>query len=107
MCDELYRRGGDEIFPTTVKGPENDRPYGYYYLVDGSIKVGDPYARLVLDPDNDKYIPESVYPGLPKYPVEKVQGVALAIYQGISTIMTGRWRTSRALPLPTLLSMSC
>ncbi len=73
---------GMRYFWTTVKGLENDRPYGYYYLVDGSIKVGDPYARLVLDPDNDKYIPESVYPGLPKYPVEKVQGVALAIYQG-------------------------
>lgn len=73
---------GMRYFWTTVKGLDNTRAYGYYFLVDGSLKVGDPYARLVLDPDNDKYIPPTVYPNLPAYPVEKVQGVALAVYQG-------------------------
>lgn len=73
---------GMRYFWTTVSGLENDRPYGYYFLVDGHIKVGDPYARLVLDPDNDKYISPEVYPGLPQYPSDKVSGVALAVYQG-------------------------
>lgn len=79
-----YTNVGDmRYFWTTVKGLDNEKQYGYYFLVDGSKRVGDPYARLVLDPANDKYIPESVYPGLPVYPVEKVPGdVALAIYQG-------------------------
>ncbi|MDE6510564.1 MAG: hypothetical protein K2L00_00505 [Muribaculaceae bacterium] len=77
-CD---RTDGIEYFWQTVKGIKPGETYLYYYLVDGAITVGDPYARLVLDPANDKYIPESVFPGLPAYPVEKVQDVCLAIYR--------------------------
>lgn len=69
-------------FWITVKGLENDRMYGYYFLVDGDLRVGDPYARLVLDPYNDKYLLTDVFPGLPAYPEDKVQSVPLAIYQG-------------------------
>lgn len=69
-------------FWITVKGLENDRMYGYYFLVDGDLRVGDPYARLVLDPYNDKYLLTDVFPGLPAYPEDKVQNVPLAIYQG-------------------------
>lgn len=50
--------------PASVTGNE----FGYYYLVDNAKAVGDPYARLILDPSNDKYISETVYPGLPPYP---------------------------------------
>ena len=73
---------GMRYFWITVKGLENDKQYGYYFLVDGSIKVGDPYARLVLDPYNDKYLLTDVYPNLPAYPDDKIQNVPLAIYQG-------------------------
>lgn len=72
---------GFRYFWVTVNGLEPGKQYIYYYLVDGTLKVGDPYARLVLDPDNDKYIPSSVYPNLPAYPYDKVQGVPLAVYQ--------------------------
>lgn len=41
--------------------------YVFQYWIDGTIKVGDPYADKVADPWNDKYIPESVYPNLPDY----------------------------------------
>ena len=71
---------GIEYFWQTVKGIQPGQTYIYYYLVDGTTAVGDPYARLVLDPANDKYIPESVFPNLPAYPVEKVQDVCLAVY---------------------------
>lgn len=40
----------------------------YYFLVDGKTAVSDPYARLVLDPENDKYITAEVYPNMPQYP---------------------------------------
>ena len=72
---------GIEYFWQTVKGIKERETYIYYYLVDGTIAVGDPYARLVLDPANDKYIPQSVFPDLPAYPIEKVQDVCLAIYK--------------------------
>lgn len=73
---------GMRYFWVTVKGLDNDRMYGYYFLVDGSKKVGDPYARLVLDPWNDKYLATDVFPGLPQYPDDKIQNVPIAIYQG-------------------------
>jgi len=73
---------GMRYFWVTVKGLDNDRMYGYYFLVDGSKKVGDPYARLVLDPWNDKYLATDVFHGLPQYPDDKIQNVPLAIYQG-------------------------
>ena len=72
---------GIQYFWKTVKDIKPGETYLYYYLVDGTTAVGDPYARLVLDPANDKYIPESVFPGLPAYPVEKVQDVCLALYK--------------------------
>lgn len=73
---------GMRYFWVTVNGLDNDTMYGYYFLVDGSLRVGDPYARLVLDPYNDKWLATDVFPGLPEYPVDKVQNVPLAIYRG-------------------------
>ncbi|MDE5872028.1 MAG: Por secretion system protein, partial [Muribaculaceae bacterium] len=73
---------GLRYFWVTVDGLDNTKQYGYYFLVDGSMKVGDPYARLVLDPWNDKYLTTDVYPDLPAYPFDKIEGVPLAVYQG-------------------------
>lgn len=73
---------GTRYFWITKSGLNPDEYYPYYYLVDGERKVGDPYARLVLDPWNDKYIPSSVFPDMPVYPTDKVQNVPLAVYKG-------------------------
>ncbi|MDE5793520.1 MAG: hypothetical protein K2I08_02245 [Muribaculaceae bacterium] len=73
---------GMRYFWVTVDGLDNTKQYGYYFLVDGSQKVSDPYARLVLDPWNDKYITTDVYPDLPAYPFDVIDGLPLAIYQG-------------------------
>ena len=72
---------GVRYFWTTVSDLADNRMYMYYYMVDAVYKVGDPYAKLVLDPWNDKYIPETAYPGLPQYPADKVSDVSLAVYQ--------------------------
>jgi 1,4-alpha-glucan branching enzyme len=42
--------------------------YAYQYLVDGTIKIADPYAEKLLDPNNDQYIPATTYPNLKPYP---------------------------------------
>lgn len=73
---------GLRYFWITVDGLDNTKQYGYYFLIDGSQKVSDPYARLVLDPWNDKYITTDVYPDLPAYPFDVIDGLPLAIYQG-------------------------
>jgi len=50
----------DNITPATE--------YAYQYLIDGTLKVADPYTHEILDPANDPYIPASVYPNLKPYP---------------------------------------
>jgi len=42
--------------------------YAFQYLVDGTLKVADPYTEKVLDPANDGSIPADVYPNLKPYP---------------------------------------
>ncbi|MBD5259078.1 MAG: hypothetical protein HDS52_10440 [Barnesiella sp.] len=71
---------GQRYFWTTIPSIADGKDYIYYFIVDNDIKVGDPYARLVLDPWNDKYIPASVYPDMPEYPSAAVQGVPVAVY---------------------------
>lgn len=72
---------GIPYFWITVDGLEKGHDYFYYYIVDGTYKVGDPYANLVLDPWNDKWISSEVFPNLPSYPSDKVDGnIPLAWY---------------------------
>lgn len=40
----------------------------YQYLVDGTIRIADPYSTTILDEDNDQYIDNITYPNLPAYP---------------------------------------
>lgn len=43
----------------------------YQYLIDGTIRIPDPYSEIVLDEFNDPFINENgntVYPDLPSYP---------------------------------------
>ncbi len=40
----------------------------YQYLVDGSIRIADPYSTTILDEVNDPGINGTTYPGLPDYP---------------------------------------
>ncbi len=50
-----------------IDGLTPGQEYVYQYWVDGTIRIGDPYADKVADPYNDSFIPESVYPNLPVY----------------------------------------
>lgn len=59
-------------FWTTVKGLKPGETYSYYYIIDGTTAVADPYARLVLDPSADRFIPSEVFPDMPRYPEGKV-----------------------------------
>ncbi len=42
--------------------------YAFQYLVDGTLKIGEPYAEKVLDPFNDPNISAATYPALKTYP---------------------------------------
>jgi 1,4-alpha-glucan branching enzyme len=51
--------------------------YAYQYLVDGILKVADPYTEKVLDPNSDAGITADVYPGLRSYPAGQTGIVSL------------------------------
>jgi 1,4-alpha-glucan branching enzyme len=69
MNEYVMKRDGD-LFWTTVEGLQSGVEYGYQFLVDDTIKIGDPYATKILDPWNDKYISSATYPNLKPYPAE-------------------------------------
>jgi 1,4-alpha-glucan branching enzyme len=45
--------------------------YIFQYLVNGNLRIADPYTDKVSDPWNDKYISSTTYPGLKPYPSSK------------------------------------
>ncbi len=53
--------------------------YIFQYLVDGTLRIGDPYAEQVSDPWNDSYISASTYPGLIAYPTGSTEGIATVL----------------------------
>ena len=53
-----------------------DYLYGFQYSVDNDrVRVSDAFTRLILDPWNDRFIPESVFPNMKPYPTGKTTGI--------------------------------
>src|SRR5690606_13062866 len=75
MPDYQMKRDGD-YFWLTIDGLETDVEYAYQYYIDGALKLADPFTTKVLDEQNDKYIPETVYPDLKAFPSEYTSGLA-------------------------------
>ncbi len=83
---------GQRYFWITIPGLDPAKTYSYYYYVDNFYRVGDPYARQIIDPYNDQWIPADVYPELPEYPSDKVKGnVMLAVYNGNEQAAKYNW----------------
>ncbi|WP_288994765.1 alpha-amylase family glycosyl hydrolase [uncultured Polaribacter sp.] len=63
----------------------------YQYLVDGVIKVADPYSTSILDPSNDQYINSTTYPNLPTYPTRKTSHAVTLLRTGDEEY---QWKTT-------------
>lgn len=74
-----------EYWWITLNDLTPERVYAYQYLVDGTIKISDPYSEMVLDPWNDKWINEKsvIYTNLKAYPEGKTEGL-------VATFKTGK-----------------
>lgn len=57
-----------KFFWITLTGLTSGTEYAYQYLVDGVIKIADPYSEKILDPFNDGGISAATYPSLKPYP---------------------------------------
>ncbi|MDX1419855.1 MAG: alpha-amylase family glycosyl hydrolase [Rubricoccaceae bacterium] len=51
-----------------IDGLTPGEEYAFQYLVDGELRVTDPYVEKVLHPFDDDFIPEVTYPNLKPYP---------------------------------------
>ncbi|UOQ50988.1 DUF4961 domain-containing protein [Hymenobacter cellulosivorans] len=58
-----------------INGLTPGQEYAYQYLVDGNLRVADPYSEKVLDPSNDRFIPVATYPNLKAYPSALTTGI--------------------------------
>ncbi len=58
---------------------ESGKEYIFQYFIDGSIRVGEPYADKVSDPWHDSYINNTTYPNLIEYPSGKTTGIAAVL----------------------------
>jgi glycosidase len=63
----------------------------FQYLVDGEIRIADPYSTLILDPANDAFIPEETYPNLPEYPMGNATGFLSLVQPGAEEYV---WQTT-------------
>jgi glycosidase len=64
-----------------VDNLDASKEYAYQYVVDGTIKIADPYTEKVLDPDNDKNISTTTYPNLKAYPAGQA-GIVSTFWYG-------------------------
>jgi 1,4-alpha-glucan branching enzyme len=81
----LMKRTPDNLrYWITLTGLEAGREYGFQYLIDGNLRIADPYTDKILDPDNDKNISSSIYPDLKLYPTGKTEQI-VSVFQTAKT----------------------
>lgn len=88
IAGQNYLMKKDSLKPDSVwhwieiTGLEQGQEYGFQYLVEGELRISDPYSSLVLDPFNDQYISETTFPNLMPYPHDKTDGWVTVIQPG-------------------------
>lgn len=67
----------------------------FQYLIDGTLRVADPYSTTVLTESNDQFINSTTYPNLPAYPAGKTN-------HAVSLLRTGdtpyNWQVTNFTP---------
>ena len=78
---QMKKTPDGELFWLELNNLTPQQQYVFQYWVDGTVKIGDPYAEQVADPWNDSFIEESVFPNLPAYN-NQANGVAAVLQTG-------------------------
>jgi len=63
------------VFWYEFENVNENQIYQYQYLIDGKLRIADPYTELILDSWNDRYIDEETFPDLPGYPYNKTNQI--------------------------------
>jgi 1,4-alpha-glucan branching enzyme len=65
-----------------ITGLTPGQEYSFQYEIDGQLRIADPYSSLVLHPNDDGFIPASVFPNLKPYPSGKTTNYVSVITPG-------------------------
>ncbi|MFK8163563.1 MAG: alpha-amylase family glycosyl hydrolase [Lewinella sp.] len=71
----MKKSADGETFWLTIPAADIDGDLLYQYLIDGDILQPDPYSTLILDPNNDRFINEATFAGIPPYPTTATTGI--------------------------------
>ena len=74
--------GLDERWWITIDNLSSMKEYAFQYLINGDLRIADPYAEKILDPMNDSSIPRNVYPNPMPYPHGKTKHSASVLQTG-------------------------
>lgn len=87
-CQSQMKKTPDgNRFWTRITGLIPGVKYNFQYVVDGLIKIADPYSELILDLNNDTYISPVTFPNIPAYPVGKTTGL-VGVFQTAAPAFT-------------------
>jgi len=95
--DYFMRRTPDgRHFWVTITGLEPRKEYAFQYLIDGNLRIADPYTEKILDPWHDQeIIDQGRYPGLIPFPHGKTT-------HAVAVLQTARppfqWRNNNFVP---------
>ncbi len=78
----MKRTPDGKFFWVTLTGLTAGTEYSYQYYIDGELKIADPFCDKILDPWNDRWIPETTYPNLKKYPWDLTLGTVSVLEPG-------------------------
>jgi 1,4-alpha-glucan branching enzyme len=88
QVDENYFMNRFEVRPDsvhywiTIDEFEPGNTYRFQYLVDGELRVADPFSELVLHPQFDTFISEEIYTDMPQYPTGMTTDIVSVISPG-------------------------
>jgi 1,4-alpha-glucan branching enzyme len=82
LSNDFQMKKDGDYFWIEIPNLGPGKEYAFQYLIDGNIKIADPYTEKILDPWNDKYISSSVYPNLITYPENKTDGIVSVLQPG-------------------------
>jgi len=83
--DPLYNMNkspDSKYYWTQIDNLVSGQEYIFQYIVDGTIRIGDPYAEKTSDPWHDKWIDEDTYPNMLPYPSDKTHNIATVFQTG-------------------------
>lgn len=77
---QMKRSADGNTWWLDISGLPADQPVRFQYLVNGTLRIADPLSTLVLDRNNDPFIPAVTFPNLPAYPDGKTSGAVSVVY---------------------------